>query len=107
MSPGGHRLGTRLRETLKAEIFLRRLGNQLLDIYQHFRGKDRIGPFLPIRTLHNSFCLRGLSIYLYLPHLEPLLRNLSVSAPELKYLEIQSPYVVGPDMKLKKLSEGE
>ena len=100
-------MGLDCEKPQQAEIFLRRSGNQLLDIYQHFCGKDRIGPFLPIRTLHNSFCLRGLSIYLYLPHLEPLLRNLSASAPELKYLEIQSPYVVGPDMKLKKLLEGE
>jgi len=64
-----------------------------------------IEPFLSI-TLHNLFRLRGLSIYSYHPHLEPLFRKLSVSAPELKYLEIQSPYVVRSDMKLQKTFRG-
>jgi len=93
--------GTRSQQ---AEVFLRRSGNQLLDIYQSL-GQDRVEPFLSI-TLHNLFRLQGLSIISYMPHFEPLLRNFSASAPELKHLEIQNHNTMESDKELPKIFGG-
>ena len=46
------------------EVFLRRPGNQLLDIYRCLNDQDDVEPFLSI-TLHNLFRLQGLSIMSY------------------------------------------
>ena len=91
----------------QAEYFLRRSGNQLLDIYQYPGGQDHVHvePFLSI-MLHNLFRPQGLPITSDLPYLEPLLGDLSASAPELKHLEIQSRSVVESDTKLPAISGG-
>jgi len=86
--------------------FLRRSGNQPLDIYQLLENQDHVEPFLSI-TLHNLFRLRELSITSFLPHLERLLRNFSSSAPELKYLEIENERdMTQMDIKLPKIFGG-
>ena len=90
----------------QAEVFLRRSGNQLLDIYHHLRGRDYVEPFLST-MLHNLFRLRGLSIVSYLPYLEPLLRKFSALAPELKYLEIQSGSTMEPGAQLPNVFGGQ
>ena len=92
-------------ESQQAEGFLRRSGDQMLDIYQDLGGQDHIEPFLSA-TLHNLFRLEGLTICSSLYHLEPLLRNFSASAPELKHLEIQNNSVVEADTKLPKMFGG-
>ena len=77
------------KKSQQAEVFLHRSGNQLLNIYQYLSSQDHMEPFLSI-TLHNLFRLRGLLIISCIPYLEPLLRNFSASAPELRYLKIKS-----------------
>ena len=94
-----------LEKSQQAEVFIRRSGNQLLDIYQDLTFQDDIEPFLSI-TLHNEFRLQGLSIVSYLPYFEPLLRKFSASAPELKRLEIPSQGAMESSTKLPKIFGG-
>ena len=89
----------------QAEVFIRRSGNQLLDIHQYLTDKENVEPFLSI-MLHNLFRLQGLSIISYLPYFGPLLRKFSASAPELKRLEIQSQSTMESNTKLPKIFGG-
>ena len=77
----------------QAQGFLRRSGNQLLDVHQFLDKIDQVEPFLST-TIENLYRIQGLSIVSFPPYLEPLLRNFSSSAPELKNLEITN----GPGM---------
>ena len=77
----------------------------LLDICQYLGDQDHVELFL-FTTLHNSFHPQGLSIASDPPYLEPLLRNLSTPAPELKHFEMQNRSVVESDTKLPAISGG-
>ena len=90
----------------QAEGFLRRSGNQLLDIHQYLEDDDHIEPFLST-TLHNMFRLQRLSITASLFHLKHLLENFSTSGPELKVLEIANDVNhTEVDIKLPKIFGG-
>ena len=71
--------------------FLRRSGNQLIDVHQYLEGEDDdyVEPFLST-TLHNLPRLRSLSIVSCIFHLEPVLAQFTRSAPELKSLQISN-----------------
>ena len=69
------------------EYFLRRSGNQPLDICHYLTDLDDVEPFLSI-TLHNLFRLRRLSITTCIPRFGRLLGSFSSPAPELEHLEI-------------------
>ena len=80
----------------QAEGFLRRSGNQLLDIFHYLEDQDRVEPFLST-TLHNVSRLRRLKIGSSFPYLDGLLKNFSTPAPELKHLDITNDGAVGAD----------
>ena len=84
----------------QAEGFLRRSGNQLLDVHQFLEDEDHVDPFLST-TLRNIHRLRSLDITSSLWHLERVLTRFARSAPELKHLTISNdPNITDRDMKL-------
>ena len=86
----------------QAEGFLRRSGNQLLDVHQFLESEDHVEPFLST-TLHNIHRLRSLEIVSFLWHLERVLTRFTRSAPELKHLTISNdPNITDRDMRLHK-----
>jgi len=90
----------------QAEGFLRRSGNQLLDIHQYLEDDDHVEPFLST-TFHNVFRLQRLSITSSLPYLKRLLENFLAPGPELEYLEIANDAnVTEEDIKLPKIFGG-
>ena len=80
--------------------FLRRAGNQLLDIHQFLTNEDHVEPFLSV-TLYNIHRLRLLNIASCIFHLEDVLTWFISPAPELKYLTISNDSnVTGRDVRL-------
>ena len=87
--------------------FLRRSGDQLLDIFQSLEDQDHVEPFLST-TLLNPPRLQRLEIVSCLFHLKHVLGYFSLSAPILRRLDITNdPNITEEDVKLPKVFGGQ
>jgi len=71
----------------QAEEFLGRSGEQLLDVYQTIKNDGDAEPFLSI-ALRNTYRLRRLEMTCSFAHIEHMLAQFTMPAPELKHLGI-------------------
>ena len=93
-------------ESDQAEEFLRRSGDQLLDVRHYLESEGDVEPFLS-SVLDNIHRLRLLDIFSSLPHLDRMLESFASSAPELESLEItNNPTVEEREIKLPTIFGG-